>query len=249
MKLIEILKGILRDPFSGEIYEGLIKTTPLSQSMDILNRQLQDYPELDLVDDPKSGEIIIGFKPQYTDYKISKYSGQTYDPKISKLLQLLNSLGYFPSIVKYELNNQLEQYSKKYSPKEFRRLIDEDEPTYLIFVFEPKFDPTMTPPQYIYHITDVKFLDSIKSIGLKPKTLNKRSSHPERIYFSLSRDANNTLWKNMKYHYGKENGILLTIDTTKLDNTFYNDPNFKDLGIYTYGNIPPSSIIKYESII
>ena len=94
MKLIEILKGILRDPFSGKIYEGLIKTTPLNQSMDILNRQLQDYPELDLVDDPKSGEIIVGFKPQYIDPKISNYSGQTYDPKISKLLQLLNNHHY-----------------------------------------------------------------------------------------------------------------------------------------------------------
>jgi hypothetical protein len=53
----------------------------------------------------------------------------------------------------------------------------------------------------------------------------------------------------MKYHYENNSGILLTIDTTKLDNTFYNDPNFKDSGIYTYGNIPPSSIIKYEPII
>jgi hypothetical protein len=50
----------------------------------------------------------------------------------------------------------------------------------------------------------------------------------------------------MKYHI--KNGVLLTIDTTSLNNTFYNDPNFKNLGIYTYGNIPPSSIINYEPI-
>ena len=48
MKLIEILKGILRDPFNGEIYEGLIKTTELPQAMSILSRQLANYPELDL---------------------------------------------------------------------------------------------------------------------------------------------------------------------------------------------------------
>jgi hypothetical protein len=246
MKLIEILKGISRDPFNGEIYEGLIKTIPLNQAMDILDRQLQDYPELDLIDDPKSGEIIIGFKPQYLTSNISKYSGQTYDPKISKLLQLLNNLGYFPSIVKFELNNQLEQYSTKYSSKEFRKLIDEEEPTYLIFVFEPKYDQIITSPKYIYHVTDLKFLENIKSIGLKPKTLNKRASHPERIYFSLNDQANNILWGKMKYHI--KNGILLTIDTTKLNNTFYNDPNFQDLGIYTYENIPPSSIVKYQNI-
>jgi hypothetical protein len=217
--------------------------------MDILTRQLQNYPELDLVDNPKSGEIIVGFKPQYLNSKSSRYTDQTYDPKISNLLKLVNNLGYFPSFVKFELNNQMEQYDMRYNSKNFRQLMDEQEPTYLIFVFEPKYDDVVTPPKYIYHITNAKFVDNIKTIGLKPKTLNKISSHPERIYFSLSRDANNTLWRNMKYHYGKENGILLTIDTTKLDNTFYNDPNFKDLGVYTYGNIPPSSIIKYEPII
>ena len=105
MKLIEILKGILRDPFSGEIYEGLIKTTELSQAMSILSRQLSNYPELDLVDDPRTNEIIVGFKPEYLDSKSSKYTDQIYDPKISNLLKLVNNLGYFPSIVKFELNN------------------------------------------------------------------------------------------------------------------------------------------------
>ena len=52
----------------------------------------------------------------------------------------------------------------------------------------------------------------------------------------------------MKYHYGKNDGILLTIFTSDLNNVFYNDPNFSGKGIYTYGNIPPSNIIKYELI-
>lgn len=247
MKLIEILKGILRDPFNGEIYEGLIKTTKLSQAMDVLSRQLNNYPELDLVDNPKTNEIIVGFKPEYMDVKYSKYTDQTYDPKISNLLKLVNNLGYFPSIIKFELNNQPEQYNIRYNSKDFRQLIDEKEPTYLIFVFEPKYDDVIEPPNYVYHITDSKFIDNIKSIGLKPKTLSKRSSHPERIYFSLNKNANNKLWEKIKYHI--KNGILLTIDTTELNNTFYSDPNFKNLGIYTYENISPSSIVKYEPII
>lgn len=246
MKLIEILKGVLRDPFNGEIYEGLIKTIELPQAMDILSRQLNGYPELDLVDDPRTNEITIGFKPEYLDIKYSRYTDQIYDPKISNLLKLVNNLGYFPSILKFELNNQPKQYSIRYNSKDFRQLMDENEPTYLIFVFEPKYDDVVKPPNYIYHITNSKFIDNIKSTGLKPKTLNKRSSHPERIYFSLDKDANNRLWEKMKYHI--KNGVLLTIDTTSLNNTFYNDPNFKNLGIYTYGNIPPSSIINYEPI-
>ena len=76
MKLIEILKGVLRDPFNGEIYEGLIKTIELPQAMDILSRQLNGYPELDLVDDPRTNEIIVGFKPEYLDIKYSRYTDQ-----------------------------------------------------------------------------------------------------------------------------------------------------------------------------
>ena len=246
MKLIEILKGILRDPFNGEIYEGLIKTTELPQAMSILSRQLANYPELDLVDDPRTNEIIVGFKPEYLDAKSSKYTDQTYDPKISNLLKLVNNLGYFPSLVKFELNNQMEQYSIRYNPKDFRQLMDEQEPTYLIFVFEPKYDDVVTPPRYIYHITSAKFIDNIKTIGLKPKTLNKRSNHPERIYFSMDKKSSDNLWKKMKYHI--KDGVLLTIDTEKLSNTFYNDPNFKDMGVYSYGNIPSTSIIRYEPI-
>jgi hypothetical protein len=246
MKLIEILKGILRDPFNGEIYEGLIKTTELPQAMSILSRQLSNYPELDLVDNPRTNEIIVGFKPEYLDSKSSKYTDQTYDPKISNLLKLVNNLGYFPSIVKFELNNQTEQYDMRYNPKDFRQLMDEQEPTYLIFVFEPKYDDVVTPPKYIYHITSAKFIDNIKTIGLKPKTLNKRATHPERIYFSIDKKSSDNLWKKMKYHI--KGGILLTIDTEKLSNTFYNDPNFKNMGVYSYGNIPSTSIIKYEPI-
>jgi len=246
MKLIEILKGILRDPFNGEIYEGLIKTTELPQAMSILSRQLSNYPELDLVDNPRTNEIVVGFKPEYLDSKSSNYTDQTYDPKISNLLKLVNNLGYFPSIVKFELNNQMEQYDMKYNPKDFRQLMDEQEPTYLIFVFEPKYDDVVTPPKYIYHITSDKFIDNIKTIGLKPKTLNKRTTHPERIYFSIDKKSSDNLWKKMKYHI--RGGILLTIDTEKLSNTFYNDPNFKDMGVYSYGNIPSTSIIKYEPI-
>ena len=246
MKLIEILKGILRDPFSGEIYEGLIKTTELSQAMSILSRQLSNYPELDLVDDPRTNEIIVGFKPEYLDSKSSKYTDQIYDPKISNLLKLVNNLGYFPSIVKFELNNQMKQYSMRYNPKDFRQLMDEQEPTYLIFVFEPKYDDVVTPPKYIYHITSAKFIDNIKTIGLKPKTLNKRATHPERIYFSIDKNSSNNLWEKIKYHI--KDGILLTIDTTKLDHTFYNDPNFSQSGIYTYKNIPPLAIVKYEPL-
>ena len=53
----------------------------------------------------------------------------------------------------------------------------------------------------------------------------------------------------MKVFIPKEQGILLTIDTNKLDNVFYNDPNFMNRGVYTYNNISPQSITNIEPII
>ena len=126
--------------------------------------------------------------------------------------------------------------------------MDEIEPDFLAFVFEKKYDEVMNIPKLIYHITDAKYLDKIKHIGLTPKTKSKLSSHPERIYAALDKEDTLNLWKRMKIFIPKEKDILLTIDTEKLNNTFYNDPNFQNKGVYTYNNISPQSIINIEPI-
>lgn len=247
IKLTDLLKGILRDPFTGDLQEGLIKTIPIKQAMKFMGREVEDYPELDFLNDGST--IILGFKPSYPSDQDSKYStGVVYDTKITKILTLANNLGYFPSIIKYELNNQAEQYTKKYSPPSFRNLILNEEPTYLIFFFEAKYDPLVEVPQYVYHLTTNRFIDKIKQIGLTPKTLSKRSAHPERIYVSLTKKDSDFLFKGLKQHFGKNQGIELTIDTSQLKGPFYEDPNFKLQGVYTYQNIPSSAIVKYSTI-
>lgn len=246
IKLKNLIPKNLNDPFTGELYEGLIQTINVDKALDIVLNHFENLPESDIINDGDS--IIVGFKPNYTEDKIKNYIGNYPDPNISKILVLLNNLGYFPSMVKYELNNRGEQYDIKYNPSKFRDLILNEEPTYLIFFFEAKYDPIINPPQFIYHITDSKYIDSIKKIGLKPKSLNKRSNHSERIYFSLDENKSKVLWNNLKYDLPKGKGVLLVIDTINLNNTFYKDPNFKNMGIYTYENIPPQNIIKYEPI-
>jgi hypothetical protein len=52
----------------------------------------------------------------------------------------------------------------------------------------------------------------------------------------------------MKMFIPKEKGILLTINTEGLNDTFYNDPNFQNKGVYTYNNISPQNIINVEPI-
>lgn len=245
IKLIEILKGIIRDPFTGEIYEGLIKTIDIDKATEIISKQFGDLPGADIVNSNK--EIKVGFEPQYPDYKTSRYTNsQTYDSNISKLIQLANNLGYFPSVFVYEKHNKTEV--EKYSSTKLRQIMDEIEPDFLAFAFEKKYDEVINTPKLVYHITDAKYLDKIKSIGLTPKTKSKLASHPERIYVSLDKKDALNLWKKMKVFIPKEKGILLTIDTEKLNNTFYNDPNFQNKGVYTYNNILPQSIINIEPI-
>lgn len=247
IKLKDLIRGIVFDPFTGDLQEGLTRTVPIEQAMEVLGREVENYPELDFLNDGNT--IILGFKPTYATEQSSKYStGTLYDPKISKVIQLANNLGYFPSVVKYELDNKLEQYTQKYQPSTFRDLVVDKQPTYLIFSFEAKYDPEVELPKYVYHITTTKFVDKIKQIGLTPKTLEKRSAHPERIYVSLSKKDSDFLFRGLKQHFGKNQGVELTIDTSLLKGTFYEDPNFKGQGAYTYQNIPPQAIVGYTPI-
>lgn len=246
IKLVDLLPvSIYYDPFSGELQEGLIRTVAIDQAMEILEREVKNYPELDLLND--SSTIILGFKPNYPSDQSSKYTtGNLVDPKIAKVLSLTNNLGYFPSIVKYELNNKAEQHTEKYNPVKFRDLILNQQPTYLIFFFEAKYDPIVKVPRYVYHITADRNIGKIKKIGLTPKTQGKRSTHPERIYVSLSKKDSDFLLNRLKYYFGKGKGVELVIDTEALNQPFYEDPNFKDQGAYTYANIPPQAIIEYN---
>jgi len=247
IKLKDLIKGSIYDPFTGDLQEGLIKTVPIDQAMEVMEREVQDYPGLDFLNDGNT--IILGFKPTYPSDQSTKYSSGTLnDPRISKVLQLANNLGYFPSIVKYELDNKLEQYTQKYQPSTFRNLVVDKQPTYLIFNFEAKYDPQVKLPQYVYHITTTRFVNKIKHIGLTPKTLEKRSAHPERIYVSFSKKDSDFLFRGLKQHFGKNQGVELTIETSLLKDTFYEDPNFKGRGAYTYQNIAPQAIVQYSPI-
>ena len=42
IKLTNILKEIFRDPFNGDIYEGLVKTIDIETSVDVLYKRFKD---------------------------------------------------------------------------------------------------------------------------------------------------------------------------------------------------------------
>jgi hypothetical protein len=247
IKLLDILKDITRDPFTGELQEGLIRTVPIEQAVRVFKKNTQNYSEVEL----RSTEDVIevGFKLSYPSIPERNYvSGTVYDSKISKILTLAQNLGYFPSTVKYKLSSDSNYQSEKYNPSKFRELILDREPEYLIFRFEAKYDRIVEVPRYVYHITSQQFVDSIKAVGLKPKNLDKRAKHIERVYVSFSKEDSEILFKSLKNHFGKGKGVELIIDTDPLKGPFYEDPNFTGRGAYTYQNIPPHLIRSYKPI-
>lgn len=242
----ESLKGHFRDPFNGDIHEGLIKTINSEDAGEILYNKFKNLNGFSI--NITKNDIMIGFKPKYIESNLSNYSGVVEDQNIIEILKLANNLGYFPSNVIFSSKDGDYNDSEKYSTSNIRQILSQ-EPEYIEFILEKKFDDVVNPPQNIYHITNRKWIEQIKKIGLKPKSLNKNSTHSERIYFSISKEYSNTLWDKLKLYFGKDQGVLLTIDTNGLDTTFYNDPNFDKKGVYTYQNIPSKNIIKIENII
>jgi hypothetical protein len=245
IKLAELIRGIIRDPFTGEIHEGLTKTVDIDKAVQIITNNFNKLPGIDIAN---SNEIIkVGFEPSYLDHEMSSsYVYNIHDINVSKLLQLANNLGYFPSSFEYEKYNKVTK--EKYSNSKLRQIMYEIEPEFLAFTFEKKYDQVIDAPELVYHITDSKYTDKIKSIGLTLKTKSKLSSHPERIYVSLKKEDAIFLFNKMKVFIPIENSILLTINTKQLNNTFYEDPNFKNKGVYTYNNIPPQAIIDIQGL-
>ena len=116
-----------------------------------------------------------------------------------------------------------------------------------MFLIEPKFDVKFIPSDILYHSTELKYIPKIKKIGLIPKSLSKKSFHPDRIYFSLELKTNDIMVENLKRETNDEI-ITLTLSDWPKNIEFFKDPKFVGgNACYTYQNIPPS-YIKFPSL-
>lgn len=97
----------------------------------------------------------------------------------------------------------------------------------------------------LYHITSVSHVKKIMKIGLIPKHLDKRVSHPGRIYFSLN-DNIQELYKLGRQLYPRKRFMILKIDLNKMPYKvkpkFYLDPAYMQYGVFTCENISPDCI-------
>lgn len=125
---------------------------------------------------------------------------------------------------------------------------------YVILIFEPKFNNieyTQTLKGHLlYHITTKTRLPKILKFGLIPKSLSKRSYHPDRIY--LLTDNNDKIIQIMsnELYNNQTETVLLTIDLSKhpFPIKLYKDSECAIEGVYTLENISPDCIIAVNPI-
>ena len=131
--------------------------------------------------------------------------------------------------------------------------------SFSVYTFEKRKESDALPlPEYLYHITPENKVPKILKNGLEPKTNNKLSEHPERIYFFLTKDLTlnyksyaDSFWSSTHGQKPRsERYTLLKINTEKCRPGFkiYGDPNMVR-GVWSFDNVPPEAItIEEEGI-
>jgi hypothetical protein len=238
--------------------ESLIRTYPISSTISGLLRKWD----------------FLKFKKQYSKFGeanticIICESNKIDEDLISGIFKLANYYGWFISLYEaYDKNKrEIFQLGKTISVEKILNSLKEfDKVKYIEINLEAKYDIELDmkfAPEFLYHITNSKYIEKIRTIGLVPKTHSKLANHPERIYLAISEEVvRNILIKQLKYaanknkqdidiRTGKEvEWFLITISVKDLPQVqrFFRDPNY-DNGIYTLTNIRPQSIEKIEKI-
>lgn len=200
------------------INEGLIKTTPLKKFLKILKRFFPDY----YVGKGSDEEIIIS-------------AGRTeYISEIKKIANICNQLGWFIS------HGNIVDSSTYYK---YNDPIFFDNQKYEEIIIKPKFDQKdiFSKPTFLYHVTPIKNVEKILKIGLIPKSKNKTSFHPDRIYLT---DTLEIAWSLIKQfeRIEKVEYTILKIESKNLNVKLYSDIDLRQNGYYTLENIPPKYI-------
>ena len=154
--------------------------------------------------------------------------------KLEKYIPLFTNLGYFISA-----------YINEDNTGDIIVNVYDTDTTGIIL--EPKYDIEIYPiPKILYHASMIRFKDKINRNGFVPKSGNKESIHPERIY--LTDDL------KIAIGFGENLKSIKIVDKDKKDrNTgfciyeikgsgiekLYSDINLRNVGFYTDQNIAP----------
>jgi hypothetical protein len=199
--------------------EGLIKTVSPLRVKKLVEKFSEGDVIVEIVEDISSGYLDIHLP---LEKRTEKY--------INRLINLLNNMGYFFSTWFKEGSTRFEKVENLIYEKTG------------IIRFEPKFDVEYMPKnRYLYHVTDRKFLPKILKYGLVPKSKNKVSKHPDRIYLVINKNFLIDISLMMEEFIPIEDQVYLRIDLKNLPIFLRIDSQF-DGGVYTTDNIPPNNI-------
>lgn len=173
------------------------------------------FPEL-IIELEKDGEIYLENQPPQ---------------RLEKYLPIITNLGYFISKITINGQEWIKEYEGISKP--------------VAFIIEAKYDYEVEIPEILYHTSPIKFKDKILKFGLSPRSGNKISNHPERIY--LTDDINKAInfgnyLKDNENNKWYKNGYCIYSVKGKGLSKLYSDVNFREGGYYTMNNIKPENI-------
>jgi hypothetical protein len=245
MKYIHLFKTF--NEFVSDVNEGLIKTSDLSYVVDNLKFWMRDLKFAFKIENIKYDKKSFSFKIENFNYIFN----------IRDILEILENFtvninGYFPSSVDVKFFHG-EKNIKWYDDMWDFLVKSSNDILEISINFESKFDDVYVPEtNIVYHITNNSYIDKIGKNGLVPKSKNKISTHPDRIYFSYSIKSVEHLFKKMRFilweekfnnskNLKSEKFSILEINIKDLKIIFRKDPNYID-GFYTTTNISPNRI-------
>lgn len=234
-----------------QLIKEFINPVPVDKVITILNNEFGEY--INFSSKQKQGN----------SYFITMELHKLKEGILDSIEKKLDSLGYYISN-----KDQVRNYKLKFEKTSMEDLSKRFLYTQIFYLqIEPKYDNPVRPHKKLYHLTPDYNWKKIRTLGLTPRTQNKKIlNHPGRIYL-ISVDKMNesffdnfaeSLWFESKDKEYIQNMELLEIDTDKLKgNKFYEDPNtggdeeeeYEEEAIYTYENIPPFAIKHIKSIL
>ena len=215
------------------LYEGLITSYPMQQTIKIIVRNGYKTSSVDSI----NNTFVI---------KIEFYSKNSCIEQVHELIKLGDRCGWTISEVRYNLERKnVEEFLLNYTSKTNVLYLD----------FEAKYDIEIKDiPSHLYHVTPKENFNKIMKYGLIPKTENKMSSHPDRIYF-LSEYTDDSIQQLINRLYttsiNKKSGEYYLLEIVNPKGQIpglrlYKDPRYLNKGMYTLQSIDPKVINKLK---
>lgn len=209
------------------LYEGLDVTHNVETSVDILNT----WWNLD-------GNIIFRENTAENKLKLQTAGRLPTKEEFDNILKWVNNLGYYPSHMLVMGKNQKFDYDILIQSLKLAAGFE--------VTFEAKFDPEIgsrNVPKVAYHVTAASKEEKILKIGLVPKSKEKLSKHPDRIYFVVNIEDAEFLIHNRRFSGDNKEFTIFEVDLGGLKKKrvirYFSDPNLPTgEAFYTYENIP-----------